>query len=88
MKFDHVLSDGLGSVLLMCSLAHNNNPSIYPKIMRFPRKINYLLSYALFPLNTIINLINIFSPNFSNSFLDKEKIIQGKQKSQSGKIMI
>lgn len=42
-KFDHILSDGLGIISLMCSLDDNYNAELFPKIMKLNSQ--YELSY-------------------------------------------
>ena len=61
MKFDHILCDGLGGVSFICSLASNNEKSVYPKIMQNPRNndtlITYIIGVLLFPYYTIKNML-------------------------------
>lgn len=78
MKFDHILCDGLGGVSFICSLASNNEKSVYPKIMQNPRNndtlITYIIGVLLFPYYTIKNMLLLFGPNYTHTpFRDRSQ---------------
>jgi hypothetical protein len=52
-KFDHVISDGLGIVLAICSMADNYDPHMFPRVMNKAKPAKWLL----FLQNIIDNIL-------------------------------
>lgn len=64
LKFDHIMSDGLGFLSLLCLLADDFNLDVFPKILHIKHSYNFLVELKdtlLFPLGILFAVYTIIS---------------------------
>lgn len=89
-KFDHILSDGLSIVSLICSLDDNYNKEIYPTIMQMNKKyemskLNILIHSFMFIFYSFYSMYIMFFQSSGKTPFKSSKFTTGKINMSIGK---